>query len=38
MSDYQKILDQKILYITKKNVKLIPSQWIEAMCMFKPLI
>jgi hypothetical protein len=36
MSGYQEILDQNILYIIiEKIVKLIPSTWIEAMCMFK---
>jgi hypothetical protein len=39
MSGYQETLDQNILYkIIEKNVKPIPSPWIEAMCMFKPFI
>jgi hypothetical protein len=39
MPGYQEILDQNMLYIIiGKIVKPIPSPWIEAMCMFKPLI
>ncbi len=38
-SGYQEILDRNILYIIiEKIVKPSPSPWIEAMCMFKPLI
>jgi hypothetical protein len=39
MSGYQEILEQNILYIViEKNCQPIPLPWIEAMCMFKPLI
>jgi hypothetical protein len=38
MPGYQEILDQNILYIIiEKIVKPIPSPWIEAMCMLKPV-